>query len=213
MNRPAAKEKTRSSGPSRSYLKTRIRASRLYEAAFILAIVELSRTLHQAYEQAYGKQAAEWLLPQNPTIPKGTPDKYVNAFNKALEEIKKRLDKEKCAKFFGGKDKALATINVTEYRFLPLGGPTVDQNTGAVNVVGAQTNSATSVFVNTQGPFLNQNMFVPGAGLKTLDLHLRRADTRSETSCPDCVAVRTPQTLYRMPVLVFPTRRRFSEAS
>src|SRR6266511_2168583 len=65
MNRPAAKEKTRASGRSRSYLQTRVRASRLYEAAFILAIFELTRRLHQAYEQAYDKQAAEWLLPQN----------------------------------------------------------------------------------------------------------------------------------------------------
>src|SRR5216684_8750535 len=65
MNRPAAKEKTRSSGPARSYLQTRVRGQRLYEAAFILAFVELTRRLHQAYEQAYDKQAAEWLLPQN----------------------------------------------------------------------------------------------------------------------------------------------------
>jgi hypothetical protein len=84
--------------------------------------------------------------------------------------MKKRLDKEKCANFFGGKEKALATINGAEYRFLPLGAPKVDSKTGAVSVVGAATNSATSVFINTQGPFLNQNMFVPGAGLKTLDL-------------------------------------------
>jgi hypothetical protein len=111
--------------------------------------------------------------PQNsgPTIPQGTDNKYIKAFNKALEELKKRLDKEKCAAFFGGKDKALATINGAEYRFLPLGEPKVDRNTGEVSVVGAATNSATSVFVNTQGPFLNQNMFVPGAGLKTLDFH------------------------------------------
>jgi hypothetical protein len=68
MNRPAAKEKTRSSGPSRSYPETRVRASRLLAAAHILAIVELSRRLHQACEHAYGKQAAEWLLPQKPSV-------------------------------------------------------------------------------------------------------------------------------------------------
>jgi hypothetical protein len=65
MKRPAAKGKTRSSGSSRSYLQTRVRASRLYEAASILAIFELTRRLHQAYEQAYDKRAADWLLPQN----------------------------------------------------------------------------------------------------------------------------------------------------
>ncbi|MCA1601986.1 MAG: hypothetical protein LC776_10220, partial [Acidobacteria bacterium] len=87
MNRPAAKGKitqldrsrlahrsscmralrpARASGPATSYLQTRVRASRLYEAAFILAIAELTRRLHQAYRQAYDKQAAEQLLPQNP---------------------------------------------------------------------------------------------------------------------------------------------------
>ena len=65
MNRPAAKEKRRSSERSQGYLKTRIRASRLQNAARLLAIIELSQRLHQAYEQAYDKEAAEWLLPQN----------------------------------------------------------------------------------------------------------------------------------------------------
>jgi len=69
MNRPAAKEKTRSSGPSMSYLQTRIRASRLLNAARILAIIELTHRLHQAYRFAYDKQAADWLLPQNPAQP------------------------------------------------------------------------------------------------------------------------------------------------
>ena len=55
----------RATGPTRSYLKTRVRASRLLNAARILAIVELTRRLHQAYQHAYDKQAAEWLLPQN----------------------------------------------------------------------------------------------------------------------------------------------------
>jgi hypothetical protein len=52
-------------GPTLSYLQTRVRASRLYQAAFILAIIELTRRLHQAYEHAYDKQAADWVLPQN----------------------------------------------------------------------------------------------------------------------------------------------------
>ncbi|MGH9970278.1 MAG: hypothetical protein ACREBG_21125 [Pyrinomonadaceae bacterium] len=69
----AAKEKRRSSGPSRSYLQTRVRGSRLYEAARILAIVELSSRLHQAYRQAYDKQASDRLLPQNP-VPRPGPD-------------------------------------------------------------------------------------------------------------------------------------------
>jgi len=84
MKRPAAKRKItdldrsrlvhRASGSSHSYLKTRVRASRLYEAAFILAFIELSRRLHQAYRQAYDKQAVDWLFPQNPAAtPSPTP--------------------------------------------------------------------------------------------------------------------------------------------
>lgn len=68
----AAKEKIRSSGPTRSYLQTRIRGQRLLNAARILALIELSRRLHQAYRYAYDKQAAGWLLPQEPT-PTPTP--------------------------------------------------------------------------------------------------------------------------------------------
>jgi|SRR5215831_406689 len=65
MNRAAAKEKRGSSGPSRSYLQTRVRASRLQNAA-ILAFIELSRRLNQAYARAYDKSASGQLLPQNP---------------------------------------------------------------------------------------------------------------------------------------------------
>ena len=75
MKASAAKEKDRqltrsrlahrASGPTLSYPKTRVRASRLSQAAFILAIVELTRRLHQAYGFAYDKQAADWVLPQN----------------------------------------------------------------------------------------------------------------------------------------------------
>jgi hypothetical protein len=42
-------------------------------------------------------------------------------------------------------------MNATEYRFLNLGSPTV----------GAQTNSQTSVFVNSQGPYMT---YSPTAG-------------------------------------------------
>jgi hypothetical protein len=56
----------RASGPTLSYPKTRVRGSRLLEAAFILAIAELTRRLHLAYQHAYDKQAAGKVLPQNP---------------------------------------------------------------------------------------------------------------------------------------------------
>jgi hypothetical protein len=124
------------------------------------------------FESAVTGSVMLWLnltTQQSPTIPPETAKKYVDAFNKAQEDLKKRLEDEKCAALFGGKDKALAAINGTTYRFLDLGAPKVDRDSGAVRVVGAQTNSATSVFINTQGPFLNQSMFVQGAGLKTLN--------------------------------------------
>src|SRR5687767_5004968 len=57
----------RASGLSTSYPKTRIRGSRLLDAARILAFIELSRRLHQACEHAYDKQAADRLLPQKST--------------------------------------------------------------------------------------------------------------------------------------------------
>jgi hypothetical protein len=62
---PSSSSFTRcASGHSTSYLKTRIRGSRLLNAARILALVELTRRLHQAYRQAYDKQTSDWLLPQ-----------------------------------------------------------------------------------------------------------------------------------------------------
>src|SRR6266540_7387488 len=102
MNRPAAKEKTRASGRSRSYLQTRVRASRLYEAAFILAIFELTRRLHQAYEQAYDKQAAEWLLPQEPRpqphpTPTPQPDPCVTAAFDAIHQNGNRTEAARTA--------------------------------------------------------------------------------------------------------------------
>lgn len=64
----------RASGPTMSYLKTRVRASRLYEAAFILAIAELTRRLHQAYQQAYDETVVGSVLPQKPLpTPKPSP--------------------------------------------------------------------------------------------------------------------------------------------
>jgi RHS repeat-associated protein len=108
-------------------------------------------------------------MPQNTTY---MDPKRVKDFNKAFKEAEERLDKDKCADLFGGKDAALATLRATEYRVLPLatGGPKVDPNTGGVSVIGAQTNSPTSVFINSKGPFFNNMMFVPGkSDLQTLD--------------------------------------------
>lgn len=99
--------------------------------------------------------------------------KYVKDFLKALDEAKKRLQKDDCAKLFGKSSDELAKVlDNTEYRVLSLlsGGPKLDQETGKVSVTGAQTNSVASVFINDKGPFFNNRMFVPGkSGLQTLD--------------------------------------------
>ncbi len=107
MKPVAAKERARPSGPSRSYLKTRVRGSRLLAAAHILAIVELSRRLHQAYAQAYDKQAADSVLPQNP-FP-GFDKGKLGDVNKALAEGAKLLQNSDCQKAL-----AQAGINVTD---------------------------------------------------------------------------------------------------
>ncbi len=121
--------------------------------------------------------AEYFVAPQNP-VPitvRYMNQKYVKDFQKALTEAEKRLQKADCAKLFG--KSAADLINMlenTEYRVitLPGGGPTYDSNTDEVNVVAAQTNSSTSVFINDKGPFFNNQMFVPGkSGLTILDFN------------------------------------------
>jgi hypothetical protein len=80
------------SSPSHSYLKTRIRGSRLVNAARILVLVELTQRLHQAYAQAYDKQAADRLLPQNPG------GEMIPARN-LLPEVYHLLDNNRCFTF------------------------------------------------------------------------------------------------------------------
>jgi hypothetical protein len=92
--RPLSSRAThRTSGRSTSYLKTRIRGSRLRNAARILVLVELTQRLHQACEHAYDKQAADRLLPQNPTPL--TQDQI----NKVQSDITETLKNPGCAKF------------------------------------------------------------------------------------------------------------------
>jgi hypothetical protein len=104
--------------------------------------------------------------PQKTSPDKYISDKYKKQFNAALTEAEKRLIKEKCAKLFGKTAQDLiAMLQNTEYRFLPLpsGGPKYDSATDTTSVTGAQTNSPTSVFINSKGPFLSNVMFVPGS--------------------------------------------------
>lgn len=116
--------------------------------------------------------------PQNTSPDKYVSDKYKKKFNAALTEAEKRLSKEECAKLFGKTAADLiAMLQNTEYRILPLtsGGPKYDSATNTTTVTGAQTNSPTSVFINSKGPFLQNVMFVPGAPRNpvTLDFNSR----------------------------------------
>jgi RHS repeat-associated protein len=113
-----------------------------------------------------------------PTLPKGTPAKYVNAFNSAFTNALQRLADPECAALFG--EGPVQAFQSASYSFRKLGGPTVDGEEN-VSVTGAATFPGTppSVFINTQGPFMTQVMFVPGkSGPQTLDMGtgLRGAD-------------------------------------
>jgi hypothetical protein len=81
----------------KSYLKTRIRGSRLRNAARLLALVELTRRLHQACEHAYDKQAADRLLPQNPVAPKiPVPS---GELAKIRDDVEKAIAAKRCADY------------------------------------------------------------------------------------------------------------------
>jgi RHS repeat-associated protein len=112
-----------------------------------------------------------------PTLPKGTPANEVKAFDNAFTNALKRLQGD-CLKLFG--PGAVTNFEGANYSFQKLGVPTVDSN-GKVTAVGAATTSGNpaTVFINSQGTFLNPVMFVPGkSGLVTLDFGtgLRGAD-------------------------------------
>lgn|SRR5215469_3700238 len=64
---------------------------------------------------------------------------------------------------------AANTLLSTSYRILPMGAPSVQQD-GTVSAIGASTvPGTTNVFINSQGPFFNPQMQVPGVGPTTLD--------------------------------------------
>jgi RHS repeat-associated protein len=71
------------------------------------------------------------------------PDWRRSALKQGLDAAKELLKKDRCAKFFGGNGPA--TLDATEYMFENLKDPKI----------GASTNSVSSVFINTTGPFLD----------------------------------------------------------
>jgi hypothetical protein len=114
-----------------------------------------------------------------PALPLGTHKEFIKPFHDAFVKAVQRLRSPECSKFYG--EGAEALFQSAEYRFLPLGAPAINED-GRVGVVGACTHADTrppSVFINLQGPFLSQLMYVPGKnGLQTLDFNsnLRGAD-------------------------------------
>src|SRR5678815_1226920 len=114
--------------------------------------------------------------PQNqaPITVRYMDQKYIKDFLKALDEAKKRLAKPDCAKLFGKSSADLIKmLENTEYRVNDLGSPKYDSTTDTVSVVGAQTNSATSVWINEKGPFFNHVSYT----------HLRAHETPEHLVC------------------------------
>jgi hypothetical protein len=88
-------------GRSTSYLKTRIRGSRLQNAARILVLVELTQRLHQAYRFAYDKQASDQLLPQNPeSVDLVTIEHFNDSHTRDIRAAVKRLFSDPCTAAF-----------------------------------------------------------------------------------------------------------------
>ena len=106
-------------------------------------------------------------------------EKYAKAFREAFLNASNRLRAPKCAAFYG--DGAVAKFEGAEYRFVPMGAPTLNAE-GLPRVVGAATYAETSpasVMINSQGPFMNQMMLVNGkSGFQKVDMgtNLRGAD-------------------------------------
>jgi hypothetical protein len=79
------------------------------------------------------------------------------AFVWAVDRIARRTD---CANLFGGWDIAMGTLAATSYRILDLGQPRRTEG-DTYAVTGAATMGPVDVFINSSGPFFNQNVYVP----------------------------------------------------
>jgi hypothetical protein len=130
-------------------------------AASIGAVLEAGR--------AAGRLMSEPAAAVFPVLPTGTPRDRERAFQSAFASAVRRLRAPKCAAFYGpGAEEKFRWV---AYRFMPLGAPSLGPD-GLPRVTGAATfpGSPPAVFINSQGPFLSQILFVPGAGLRTLDM-------------------------------------------
>jgi hypothetical protein len=88
----------------------------------------------------------------------------IEAFRASFEDAKNRIvNNSKCAKLFGGRLAAIKALYNNHYGFSNLGGPTVVN--GTASVTGAATLPIThSVAINSNGPFVNQRLYVSGLG-------------------------------------------------
>jgi|SRR5579863_2477335 len=82
----------------------------------------------------------------------GTPQEYWGPFLQGFNAALKDLKRKKCARFYGGQGSA--RMSATMYRIFDLG------NSG----VGARTEDPTSVFINSNGPYMNYSPTVGQAG-------------------------------------------------
>ncbi|MFI5361413.1 MAG: hypothetical protein ACHQ49_05545 [Elusimicrobiota bacterium] len=115
-----------------------------------------------------------------PKLPAGTKKEFYKPFQAAFLNAINRLQAPKCAAFYG--EGGETKFETSEYRFLPMGKPHLNDQ-GVVTVIGAATHAEgkppASVFINSEGPFVTQMMFVTGrSGFQKVDMgtNLRDAD-------------------------------------
>jgi hypothetical protein len=113
-----------------------------------------------------------------PPLPPGTPPKLVRPFQEAFAKAIQRLKNPKCAALYGAEGEGERQFRAVEYRYEKMGRPTLNSE-GLPRVVGASTHAGTpaSVFINSEGPFIQQNVYVNGR-FQILDFEtgLRGAD-------------------------------------
>jgi RHS repeat-associated protein len=97
-------------------------------------------------------------IPVPPVVTKNPKEK--DTFDKAAENASDRLRRPDCANLFGGWPVASEAFQSASWRFAPLGGPS--NASGSWTVKGAATiplgYMKAIVYINTQGPFVNQTL-------------------------------------------------------
>ncbi|MFI5360398.1 MAG: hypothetical protein ACHQ49_00390 [Elusimicrobiota bacterium] len=113
-----------------------------------------------------------------PALPSNTPPKQVKIFRDAFAKAIIKLQNPKCAAFYGAPGEGERRFRAVAYKYEPLGRPTFDES-GNPMVVGAATIAGTpvQVFMNSEGPFVNQNVWAHGRWTALdFETNLRGAD-------------------------------------